>query len=247
MAHGDDQSDADFSPNSPSSRSTPSNGRSASNSTAEQDSNSDSDSDGSPDVDSNGDLTSSNSNSDLDSSDSNSNCNSSDSSSDVDSSDSSGSLGSSDSSGNPDSDSSGDSDSGISASPSSEHTEAVVGPEAEHTGSWQAIARVIAASQKCNIRHDAAGVAESSMPFEDEDEVHAYTLALGTALASSEYPAGFGLNEEYESVESYKTGRSLKPLVIPLPYEVWFPRIIVWCKALDLLKRLPVCKAAVVP
>jgi len=82
------------------------------------------------------------------------------------------------------------------------------------------------------------------MPFEDTNEMHAYTLALEMALASEEYPAGFGLNDEYESLESYKTGRSTKPLVIPLPYDIWFPRIVVWCKALDLLKRLPLCREA---
>ena len=115
-----------------------------------------------------------------------------------------------------------------------------------HPQSWQGIAETIARAQKRNIRHDAAEVAKAATPFENEDESQAFALALNEALASSEYPAGFSLNAEYESLESYKTGRSSKPLVIPLPHEVWFPRIIVWCKALDLLKRLPVCKAAVV-
>ena len=115
-----------------------------------------------------------------------------------------------------------------------------------HTQSWEGIARTIAAAQKRNIRHDAAEVAKSTTPFEDRNDLEAYTLALHAALNSSEYPAGFGLNMEYESLESYKTGRSSKPLTIPLPHEVWFPRIVVWCKALDLLKRLPLCKAAVV-
>ena len=75
--------------------------------------------------------------------------------------------------------------------------------------------------------------------------MHAYTLALEVELASEEYPAGFGLDEEYESLESYKTGRSTKLLTIPLPYDIWFPRIVVWCKALDLLKRLPLYREAV--
>jgi hypothetical protein len=112
---------------------------------------------------------------------------------------------------------------------------------------YQAIAKVIAGAQKRNIRHDAAEVAKSAMPFENTDEMRAYTLALGNALASNNQPAGFGLNEEYESVESYKTGRSSKALIIPLPHQVWFPRIVVWCKALDLLKRLWICREVVVP
>lgn len=116
--------------------------------------------------------------------------------------------------------------------------------EAGSEDGYQEIAKVIAAAQKRNIRHDAVEVAKSAMPFQNSDEMRAYTLALGSALASSEYPAGFGLSEEYESVESYKTGRSSKPLIIPLPYDVWFPRIVVWCKALDLLKRLQLCRMA---
>jgi hypothetical protein len=106
--------------------------------------------------------------------------------------------------------------------------------------------KIIADAQKRNIRHDAAEVANSATPFENADEMHAYTLSLHSALESDKYPTGFGLNEEYESVESYKTGHSLKPLIIPLLYKVWFPRIVIWCKALDILKCLPICKAAVV-
>ena len=114
-----------------------------------------------------------------------------------------------------------------------------------YTQSWQEIAETTAKAQRCNIRHNAAEVAKAMIPFETEDEMHAFALALDNALASDGYPAGFRLNEEYESLESYKTGHSSKPLVIPLPYIVWFPCIVVWCKALDLLKHLPICKAAV--
>jgi hypothetical protein len=106
------------------------------------------------------------------------------------------------------------------------------------------IAEIIAASQSHNIRHEAAAVANNSSPFENKDSMEAFILALDVVLGSGTYPNGFNLREEYESFESYKTGRSTKPLVIPLPYNVWFPRIVVWCKALDLLKRFPLCKAA---
>jgi hypothetical protein len=86
-------------------------------------------------------------------------------------------------------------------------------------------------------------VASNSSPFEDKDDQRVFALALEAALQSEVRPAGFHLNNEYESFETYKTGRSTKPLVIPLPYQVWFPRIIVWCTALDLLKRFPLCKS----
>ena len=106
------------------------------------------------------------------------------------------------------------------------------------------IAEVIAGSQARNIRHDAAEVAETSSPFGDRNDHYAFSLALEASLNDSEvYPAGFNLNEEYETSESYRTGRSTKQLEIPLPYVVWFPRVVIWCKALDLLKRLPLSKA----
>ena len=76
---------------------------------------------------------------------------------------------------------------------------------------YQEIAETIACSQKRNIRHDAAEVAKSAMPFEDTDDIEAYTLALHNALKSNEYPAGFRLNEEYESVESYKLDAHQNP------------------------------------
>lgn len=123
-------------------------------------------------------------------------------------------------------------------------------PDDEETGlmsdrqTQRDIAEIIAAAQSRNIRHEAAAVAKNSSPFEDEHDLYAFALAMDTVLNSETYPVGFNLDEEYESFESYKTGRSAKPLTIPLPYDVWFPRIIVWCKALDLLKRFPLCKAA---
>jgi hypothetical protein len=182
-------------------------------------------------------------------------------SSDSDSESTSSSTGSSsdtyaDSSSNPESDSDPDSNSNSgfeseSGSESSDdpHDQGSNGDAMEGFSerSWQEIFSVITQQQRHNVRHAAAKVARSAMPFETEDDGHAFALALDSALNSHQYPAGFGLEEEYESLESYRTGRSSKALVIPLPHEVWFPRIIVWCKAVDLLKRLPVCKASVTP
>ncbi|KAF9642920.1 hypothetical protein BDM02DRAFT_3192471 [Thelephora ganbajun] len=145
----------------------------------------------------------------------------------------------SDSGGDPTSDSDGDSS-------NDEDHEVEVELGDGNIQSWQEIARVIASAQRCNIRHDTAKVASSAMPFESRGDMQAYILALHNALASNKYPTGFGLNMEYNSVVSYKTGHSSKLLTIPLPYEVWFPHIVIWCKALDLLKHLSVCKAAVV-
>jgi hypothetical protein len=109
-------------------------------------------------------------------------------------------------------------------------------------GSWDNIAEIIARAQGHNVRHEAAEVAQSSTPFNSHDEGVIYVRALRTALSLDEFPVGFNLDEEYQSSESYKTGRSSRPLVIALPYNVWFPRILVWCKALNLLKRLEVAR-----
>ena len=76
------------------------------------------------------------------------------------------------------------------------------------------------------------------MPFINADEGRVFARTLKRTLSSKEYPAGFHLNDEYESEESYMTGHSSKPLVIPLPHNVWFPRILAWCTAVDILMRL---------
>lgn len=108
------------------------------------------------------------------------------------------------------------------------------------------IADIISQAQSRNIRHEAAEVARTSLPFEDQDDHHAFIIAMSTALEDGAYPAGFHLNDEYEVTESFKTGRSVRPLEIPLPHDIWFPRIVVWCKGLDLLKRFPLSKAMAV-
>ena len=105
------------------------------------------------------------------------------------------------------------------------------------------LAEVITEAQSRNIRHEAADVGRNSSPFTGNDKQYTFALALGSALALEAYPAGFHLSEPYESSETYQTGRSTRPLIIPLPCNVWFPRIVVWCKALDLLKWLPMCRA----
>ena len=65
------------------------------------------------------------------------------------------------------------------------------------------IVEVIAGSQARNIRHDAAEVAETSSPFRDRNDHYVFSLALEASLNDSEvYPAGFNLNEEYETSKS---------------------------------------------
>ena len=105
---------------------------------------------------------------------------------------------------------------------------------------WKSIAKSIAENQRHNIRHDAAEVARGDIPFKDTVQLGIFLATFQASLDSDEYPDGFSLDEEYGPSESYKTGRSTKSLIVPLPYMVWFPQIIVWCKTLDCLKRLAV-------
>ena len=108
--------------------------------------------------------------------------------------------------------------------------------------SWVHITEIIAKAQGRNIRHDAAEVASSDTPFRNKDEGAAFAIAFREALNADSYPEGFNLSDDYEPSESYRTGRSSRPISIPLPYNVWFPRIVVWCKALDTLKHIEVAR-----
>ena len=103
------------------------------------------------------------------------------------------------------------------------------------------LTQTILQAQGKHVRHEAAEVAGAQSPF-DEDELQMFASQLAYDLASHSYPSGYNLNSEYESLKSYTTGRSIKPLVIPLPHEIWFPRIVVWCKAVDLFNRIQLCK-----
>lgn len=106
---------------------------------------------------------------------------------------------------------------------------------------------MITQAQGRNIRHDAAEVAQASTPFTSRDDGEAFLIVLNRTVESDSHPAGFGLDEEWVSIESYTTGRSSTPLSIPLPYGVWFPRVVIWCQALDVLKRLKLAKEAMNP
>lgn len=98
-------------------------------------------------------------------------------------------------------------------------------------------------AQEKQVRHQAAEVADTRLPF-SKAELQMFARQLAEDLAAYCYPSGYSLNEEYEPLESYTTGRSTKQLVIPLPHQIWFPRMVVWCKALDLFNRVQLCKEA---
>ena len=101
------------------------------------------------------------------------------------------------------------------------------------------MARLVEQGQERHVRHAAVPTPESRSPFANDIESKVFFTALGRIKRSECVPAGFGLSDTYESVETYSTGHSRKGLRIPLPYNVWFPRVLLWCQAVDLYKRYP--------
>jgi hypothetical protein len=75
--------------------------------------------------------------------------------------------------------------------------------------------------------------------FKSVDELHLFWNALDHIQAKSLIPQGFTLNNIYESTETFHTSCCQVGLTVPLDYEVWYPCILLWCQALDLLKCFP--------
>ncbi|KAJ6518490.1 hypothetical protein DFH09DRAFT_1427334 [Mycena vulgaris] len=103
----------------------------------------------------------------------------------------------------------------------------------------------IQADQAQNIRHAPIKVARHSSPFEDE-EVEADFLQLLSAVLSQvdELPENYGVlpeewdDDDYDEIETIRTGTNGKELVVVLPRSDWFPRAVQWAQALDLLNRV---------
>jgi hypothetical protein len=101
------------------------------------------------------------------------------------------------------------------------------------------IAKDIRLGQQQQIRHPATDVPDTSSPFHNEIESEVFFTALEEVKAMKRIPDGFGLTDPYEPVETFRTGRARKGLTVSLPHDLWFPRILLWCQALHLLKRFP--------
>lgn len=99
--------------------------------------------------------------------------------------------------------------------------------------------RRIGEGQETQIRHEATDVPEGVSPFASELEEKAFVMAMKDLNDRKLVPEGFRLSENYVSNETFFTGHAKNGLTIPLPYERWYPRIIEWCQALDLMTRIP--------
>lgn len=103
----------------------------------------------------------------------------------------------------------------------------------------------IAHDQQSNIRHEGINVPRHTRPWDSESAHTIFTDALDKVKQSGIIPNNFGMlpeewdNEGYPSFEIVKLGRRAGQLLhVALPDDVWRPRAVVWCQALDVLTCL---------
>ena len=102
----------------------------------------------------------------------------------------------------------------------------------------QSLTSKIAKGQETHVRHPPVEAASNRSPFRSTLELEAFQLALQQVTSKNLRPAYLGLELPYEPAETFYTGRSRKGLTVPLPYDVWFPRILLWCQSIDLVTRI---------
>ena len=105
-------------------------------------------------------------------------------------------------------------------------------------GDAQSIPDKITKGQEVHVRHPPVEAAQSGSPFQSILKLEAFQQALQQATSRDLRPAYLGLDLPYEPSETFYTGRSRKGITVPLPYDVWYPRILVWCRAIDLVTRI---------
>ncbi|KAJ6453824.1 hypothetical protein C8R47DRAFT_1167679 [Mycena vitilis] len=82
----------------------------------------------------------------------------------------------------------------------------------------------VRADQAQNIRHAPVKVARHETPFEEQEYEDIFLELLET-------------DDDYDEVETIRTGTNGKELVLVLPRADWFPRAVQWVQALDLLTQ----------
>ena len=105
-------------------------------------------------------------------------------------------------------------------------------------GDVQSITDKIVKGQEVHVRHPPVEAARCKSPFQSTLEFDAFQQALQQATSNKSCPAYLGLNLPYAPSETFFTGRSRKGITVPLPYNVWYPRILLWCRAIDLVTRI---------
>ena len=105
-------------------------------------------------------------------------------------------------------------------------------------GDVQSITGKIAKGQEFHVRHPPVEAARCKSPFRSTLELDAFQQALQLATSKDLRPSYLGLDLPYAPSETFCTGRSRGGITVPLPYDVWYPRILLWCRAIDLVTRI---------
>ena len=105
-------------------------------------------------------------------------------------------------------------------------------------GDVQSITDQIVKGQEVHVRHPPVEAAQCKSPFRSTIELDAFQQALEQTTARDLRPAYLGLDLPYAPSETFYTGRSRKGITVPLPYNIWYPRALLWCRALDLATRI---------
>jgi hypothetical protein len=102
----------------------------------------------------------------------------------------------------------------------------------------QSMTQRIAEGQEVHVRHPPVEAARCKSPFRSALELEAFQQALQQSTSKNLHPAYLGLDAPYAPSETFNTGMSRKGITVPLPYEIWYPRILLWCRAIDLVTRI---------
>lgn len=108
-------------------------------------------------------------------------------------------------------------------------------------GDTRSLTSKIAKGQEVHIRHPPVEAAQRKSPFRSVLELEVFQQALQRVTSEDLRPAYLGLDQPYEPSETFYTGRSRAGITVPLPYDVWYPRILLWCRSVDLVTRIKLC------
>jgi len=115
-------------------------------------------------------------------------------------------------------------------------------PNSDSDQDAEAIEDLIANDQRNNVRHEPIEVPKHQLPFHNPEAVQIFLDALKEAAIEGIVPDDFGLREDewedglYPEIEHLKVGKRV--VEIMLPFEVWYPRAVVWARGLELMTRI---------
>lgn len=101
----------------------------------------------------------------------------------------------------------------------------------------------IATEQAPQFLHRAIRVPEHTNPFAATTTLTAFTEALIQVQQLYHMPIGMGIRQEewdggYPEIATIRSGRrGRKELRVELPHDIWYPRAVQWCQALEVFNH----------